>query len=63
MHPNESVWVFGGLQPETRSVARERQHQIAWRDGHRTASVPFLDRLRGVVRSRQPEPDLVCCPA
>jgi len=63
MHPNDSVWVFGGLQPELRSVTRDREHQIAFRESRRVASVPFLDRLRGVTRAKAAEPDLVCCAA
>ena len=63
MHPTDSVWVFGGLQPELRSVTRDRDHQIALRDSRRSAPVPFLDRLRGVTRTRAAEPDLVCCAA
>ena len=63
MHPNETVWVFGGLQHELRSVAREREHQIALKEQHQAASIPFLDRLRGITRTKAAEPDLVCCAA
>jgi hypothetical protein len=63
MHPTENVWVFGGLQHEPRSVAREREHLIALQDQHRPASIPLLDRLRGFSRTRTAEPDLVCCAA
>jgi hypothetical protein len=69
MHPNESVWVLGGLQPEFRSVAREREHLIALRESRRSSAVPFMARLRGIVRPRPVpaglalETDLACCAA
>jgi len=63
MHPDYAIWMVGGLEPELRSVAREREQRRAARESRRTTGRSWLARNRGETRSQAAETDLVCCPA
>jgi hypothetical protein len=58
MHPNDAVFMIGGMQSELRS-AREHEQERAIR-ASRSHHVSLIDRLRGLSRPRAAETDLVC---
>ena len=63
MHPDDAIWLIGGLRPELRSISREREQAHTLRASRRQDHVSLIDRLRGMTRPKSAETDLVCCPA
>ena len=63
MDDNFAAWMIaGGPRVETRATAREREQLLAFRESQRRDHVGLIDRLRGIVRPKESEVDLVCCP-
>jgi len=63
MHPNYAIWMIGGLQPELRSVGREREQRHEVQESRRSSHPSLAARLRGLRPARADQADLAGCPA
>jgi hypothetical protein len=64
MDKNIAAWMIaGGLQIDLPSTIRDREQLLAFRESQRLDRVSWIDRLRGITRSKTADVDLVCCAA